>query len=342
VSPKSFAVLSLLTAAALFAALTMIAGDRGEGLAAGEGEAAIPGLLQKANDAGKIIIEHADGKITLTSGPAGWTVKEGSGYAARTVKIKRSVLGLAQLTLSEPKTRLERKFAKLELLDPTTKGANSKRVRLFDKAGKSIGDIIVGKRRPSLAGTTGGGLYVRRPGEDQTWLAAGDADISKDIVDWLEQKIVHLDSNRVKHVAIRHPDGETVNVAKAAPEESLFALYSMPKGKKLISETEPTTIGGALENLVLDDVKKEADADPFDPAKTITIDFTTFDGLMVRVRLFKQGDAYGLTIEASGDHEDVATITQRTKGWVYRIADYTASTFTRRMKDLVEDAKPKS
>jgi len=340
VSPKSFTALSLLTAAVLLAALVMIAGDRGDGRAAGVGEAAIPGLLQKANDAGKIIIEHADGKITLTSGEAGWVVKEAEGYWARSVKIKRSVLGLAQLILREPKTRLKKNFAKLELRDPTTKGAQSKRVRLFDKTGKAIGYIIVGKRRPSLAGTTGGGLYVRKPGQDQTWLAAGDADISRKIVEWLERKIVHLESKRVKHVAIRHPDGETVQVAKATPEETQFALYSVPVGKTLISQTEPTTIGEALEHLVLDDVTKQAQ--PLDPAKTITIDYTTFDELAVRVTMVKQDDAFWLKIEASGAHQDAAEITKRTKGWTYRIADHTASTFTRRMKDLVEDAKPKS
>ncbi len=341
-SPKSFTALSILTAAALIAALGIIAGDRNEGPAAGVGEAAIPGLLQKVNDAGSIIIEYSGGKITLTSGEAGWTVKEGAGYAARTVKIKRSVLGLAQLTFREPKTRLKKNFAKLDLLDPAAKGANSKRVRLFDKAGKAIGDIIVGKRRPSLAGTTGGGLYVRRPGEDQTWLAAGDADISEKIVDWLERKIIHLDSQRVKHVVIRHPDGETIEVVKATPEESLFSLNAIPAGKKLLSQTEPTTIGGALENLVLDDVKKDAEAVRFDPAKTLTIDFTTFDGLAVQVRLIKQNDKFWLKIEASGGNEDTTKITERTKGWVYQIADHTASTFTRRMKDLVEDAKPNS
>ena len=341
-SPKSFTALSILTAAALFAALVMVATDRNDGPAAGVGEAAIPGLLQKANDAGSIIIEHAGGKITMTLGEAGWTVKEGGGYSARTVKIKRSVFGLAQLTLREPKTRLKKNFAKLELQDTDVKGANSKRVRLFDKAGKAIGDIIVGKRRPSLAGTTGGGLYVRKPGEDQTWLAAGDADLSGKIVDWLERKIIHLEAKRVKHVVIRHPDGETLEVTKATPEESLFSLNAIPAGKKVASHTEPTTIGKALENLVLDDVKKDNLAVPFDPAKIITIDYTTFDGLAVRVRMVKQNGGFWIKVEASGEHQDAAKITRRTKGWVYRIADYSASILTRRVKDLVEDAKPKS
>ncbi|MBL4690128.1 MAG: DUF4340 domain-containing protein [Rhodospirillales bacterium] len=341
-SPKSFIVLSLMTATALVAALVMIAGDRVYRPAAGVGNAALPGLLGKANDVASILIEHAGGIIALSSGEAGWTVKQRSGYAARTVKIKRSILGLAQLTLKEPKTRLKQKFAKLELQDPAAQGARSKRVRLFDKAGREIGDLIVGKNRPGRAGRTAGGLYVRKPGEDQTWLAAGTTDLSKKIIDWLERKIVHVDAKRVKRVVIVHPGGETIEVVKATAEESLFSLNATPAGKQLISIFDLSAIGKTLANLVLDDVKKAADAAPFDPAKTITIDVTTFDELKVRVRMTERDGAFWLKLEASGEHEDAAKITARTKGWVYRIADYTASSLTRRMKDLVEDAKQKS
>jgi hypothetical protein len=341
-SPKSFIVLSLMTATALVAALVMIAGDRVYRPAAGAGNAALPGLLGKANDVASILIEHAGGAIALTSGEAGWTVKQRSGYAARTVKIKRSILGLAQLTLKEPKTRLKQKFAKLELQDPAAQGARSKRVRLFDKAGREIGDLIVGKNRPGRAGRAAGGLYVRKPGEDQAWLAAGATDLSRNIIDWLERKIVHVDAKRVKRVVINHPDGEAVEVVKATAEESLFSLNAIPSGKKLLSILDLTSIGKALANLVLDDVRKATDVAPFDAGETTTIDVTTFDGLSVRVRMVKRDAVFWYQIDASGTHEEAAKINARTKGWVYRITDYTASPFTRRMKDLVEDAKPKS
>ncbi|NQV84355.1 MAG: DUF4340 domain-containing protein [Rhodospirillales bacterium] len=341
-SPKSFIILGFLTITTLVAAVVMVANDRVLRPVAGAGDPAIEGLLQKANDIGAITIEHNAGTIALTSGAAGWAVKERSGYAARTVKIKRSILSLAQLTLSEPKTRRTEKFAKLELQDPKTPSAQSKLVRLFDRAGTEIGALIVGKRRPGFAGTINGDLYVRKPGDTQTWLATGDADISKKSIDWLERKIVNIDAKRVKRVVLRHPDGEVVTIIKTTPEESLFALDAVPAGKKLLSAMEPTTIGKALVNLVLDDVRTAAAAGPFEAAKTITAEFSTFDGLMVRVRLVERSGAFWLTVEASGNHADAATITARTKGWVYRIADYTASTFTRRMKDLVEDATPKS
>jgi hypothetical protein len=342
VSLKSFSALSILTAIALFGALTVIATDRDVGLAIGVDEAAIPELLQKINDVEKIIIDHSGGKITLISDEGGWVVEEVSGYKARTAKIKRAILGLAQLKLSEPKTRLESNYSKLELLDPITKGAKSKQVHLLDRRGRTIGNIIVGKRRPSISGTTSGGLYIRNPGKSQTWLAEGDVDISNNITEWLERKIVNLNSKRVKKVTIRHADGEILEVSKKTPEEPLFSLKSIPAYKKIASKTEPSTIGKALENLMLDDAKKEAFAPPLDVEKSLVADFTTFDGLEIRLHLFNQDEKFWVIIEASGKHKDAAKISKRTKGWVYQIANYSASILTRRMKDLVEDAKPKS
>ena len=341
-SLKSLSALSILTAFVLFGALTMVATDQDFGPAAGVDEAAIPGLLEKINDVRKIIIEHSGGKITLTSNEGDWAVKEASGYTARTAKIKRVVLGLAQLKLSEPKTRLKSNYSKLELLDPNTKESKSKRVQLLDGRGRTIGNIIVGKRRPSISGATSGGIYIRNPNKSQTWLAEGDVDISKNITEWVERKIVNLNSKRVKKVIIRHADGEILEVSKETPEESLFSLQSIPVHKQIASKTEPSTIGKALENLVLDDVKKEAGAPQLDVAKSLIADFTTFDGLAIRLHLFNQDERFWIIIEASGEHKDASIITKRTKGWVYQIADYSASILTRRMNDLVENVKPKS
>ena len=306
------------------------------------GEAAVPELLEKINDVEKIIIEHSKGKITLSNDDKSWSVIEINGYTARSSKIKRTILGLAQLKLSEPKTQLKKNYPKLELLDPATKEAKSKRVYLFDKGGKTIGDIIVGKRRPSIAGSNVGGLYIRYPGKRQTWLAEGDVDISSNITEWLERKIINLNSKRIMQVSIRHKNGDLLEVYKKSPEELIFLLKNIPVNKKITSETEPSTIGKALENLVLEDVKKEAIAEPFSMAESLTADFVTFDGLSVRLHQFKQDGKFWLKIKASGNHKDTAVINKRTKGWVYQVADYSGSILVRRMKDLVEDLTPKS
>ncbi len=345
-TPKTFIWVAVSTAVALVAVAVSLGRDTGYRPAAGTGEKVFPGLLEQVNDVASIVIENADGKITLENGIRGWTMKDREGYPARTVKIKRSVLGLAQLQLSEAKTRRQEKYAKLELQDlgapGTNKNVKSKRVKLFDGAGKVVADLLVGKRRGTLAGTSGGGLYVRKPGDPQTWLAAGDVNFSGTPETWLERKIVDIKGARVQTVVIRHPDGETVKLSKAAETTKDFTLEALPEGKKVTLQFDLNAIGKALANLQLDDVKKDArgSGGGFDDDAAVATEVLTFDGLFVQVRIIKRDGAHGLLLEATG--EAAEAITARTKGWIYKISDYTASTLTKRLGDLVEDEKPKS
>ncbi len=342
-TPKTFIWVAVSTAVALAAVAVSLGRDTGYQPAAGAGEKVFPGLLKRVNDIASISIEHAGGTVTLENGAKGWTMKDRQGYPARAVKIKRSVLGLAQLQLHEAKTRRKEKYAKLELRDigapvtnkGTDKGVKSKRVKLFDAAGTVVADLIVGKRRDTLAGTTGGGLYVRKPGDQQTWLAAGDANFSGTLENWLERKIVDIKGARVQTVVIRHPDGETVKVSKAAEKTKDFTLDTLPEGKKVIIQFDLNAIGKALADLQLDDVKK--DTGGFDGDTATATEVLTFDGLFVQVRIIKRDGANWIRLEATGDKAN--GITARTKGWVYKISDYAASTLTKRTKDLVEDVK---
>ncbi len=338
-TPKTFIWVAGSTAVALAAVGGSLGRDTGYRPAAGTGEKVFPDLLERVNDVAGVVIESANGKITLENGTRGWTMKEREGYPARTVKIKRSVLGLAQLQLSEAKTRREEKFAKLELQDLDVKGAKSKRVKLFDGAGKVMADLLVGKRRGTLAGTTGGGLYVRKPGDQQTWLAAGDANFSGTTESWLERNIVNIKGARVQTVVIRHPDGEIVKLSKAAETTKDFTLDTLPEGKKVNLQFDLNAIGKVLADFQFDDVKKDSggfDDDTAVRGMTAT-EVLTFDGLFVQVRVIKRDGAHWLRLEATG--EGAEKITARTKGWIYKISDYAASNLTKRLADLVEDVK---
>lgn len=351
-SPKTFIQIAAATAVAVIAAGLSLGRPGGDRMAAGTGDAVFPGLIERVNDVASIVIEHAKGRITIEHGDTGWTVKESDGYAARAVRVRRAILGLAQLRLLEPKTRMKEKYAKLDLDDPDAKDSTSRRAQLFDKDGKLLADLIVGKSRPKLPGTTTGGIYMRKPGDEQTWLTAGGADITAERRDWLEQKIVDVKRQRVRRVVIRHPGGETLSFSKASPEARDMTLDDMPAGKKLLRLSGPNAVAGALSNLLLDHVRQ--DRGPFDPAKTVRADYTTFDGLSVRLQISKFDDLTWIRLEASAEEglpppkegksaaEEARELKARTGGWIYAISDYAASNLTKRIADLVGDAKPGS
>ncbi len=110
----------------------------------------------------------------------------------------------------------------------------------------------------------------------------------------------------------------------------------------MILQFDLNAIGKALADLQLDDVKK--DSGGFDDNTAVrgmtATEVLTFDGLFVQVRIIKRDGAHWLRLEATGEEDE--EITARTKGWVYKISDYTASTLTKNLADLVEDEKPKS
>ncbi|MCH7936811.1 MAG: DUF4340 domain-containing protein [Proteobacteria bacterium] len=346
-SPKAFAALFIITAVALAAAGFGIAQDRGFRAAEGVGEKVFPKLLDRVNDTASMVIDHAGGRITLRRGAGGWTFKEKLDYPAREVKIKRAVLGLAELKLAEPKTKAPEKFSKLELRDPGSDGAKSRLATLYDKDGALLAEIIVGKRRRTLPGSVTGGVYIRRPGENQTWLASGGAEITDEWLNWLERKIVDVESTRVKRVVIRHPDGQTLSVSKATAESEDFTIDDMPEGKKLIFKSGPNAVGASLSALQLDDIEKGSPA--FDPKATVSTEVTTFDGLSVKVMTAKRDGDFWLRLEVTGEaggdgeaSKEANEIIARTGGWTYKISAYAASNIAKRMENLVEDVKPKS
>lgn len=342
-SPRTFTVVAAATIIAVLAAVVALVQTRGGPEVAGAGDRVFPELLDRVNDVSALVIDHAKGRITLERGQEGWTVKESDGYPGRKVKIQRALLGLAEMHFLEPKTRLKEKYAKLNLRDQTEKGSRSKRVKLFDGEGKIVADILVGKERANLGGDKSVSLYVRRPGDVQSWLAAGTADITAIKRDWLERKIVNLEAKRIRSIVIHHPDGEVVILSKASPEAKDFTLDTIPKGKELIDPSGPNTVGRALADFLLDDARK--DSRPFDSAKQTTADFTTFDGLTVKTRIVKRRGKHWMRLEATGENgaaKEARDINARTAGWVYGISEYSASNLMKRLGDLVEDEKPKS
>ena len=350
--PRTFVALAAATLLAVVAAAVAVNQHRGFVTPVAAGEPVFPGLIDRVNDVASMVVEFGRGKVTLERGKSGWTVKESDDYPARAVKVRQVILGIAELKLLEPKTAKKENLAKLDLQEPDAKDARSKRVKLFDGAGKPMADIIVGRRRQALPGTTLGGIYLRRPGETQAWLAQGGPEVSDERRDWLERTIIDIDGKRVKRVVIRHPDGETVTISKAAPEAENFTLENVPAGKDPIGPAGINYVGGALHFLELDDGGK-AKA-PFDAASTVTADFTTFDGLTVQALVTERNGKKWVRLDVSPvagaperkdgppAAEEAKKIAERINGWVYRISDYAASNLTKRMQNLVEDKKAKS
>ena len=303
------------------------------------GRPVLPRVAAEPQDVAKVVVKHSAGTATFLRHGNTWTVAEKSGYPADAAKMRKLLLGLAEITYVEPKTAEPSLYKRLNVEDPNAEKSQSALVEVYDGQGAALGSVIAGRRRIDELGGGTDGVYVRLPNEARSWLARGTLDLDSDIVQWLDRRIVDIGESRTKEAVLQQPDGTMLTISRDKPEDK-FAVKDLPSNRKLKSDTgmvEPATV---LQAFDLTDVKAAAEAGfPKDGLGTAT--YTTFDGLVVKVELAKLGDTDWIRLSATGSGDDKVkteadTLNKRWAPWVYGIAPYKAGALRTKVEDLLE------
>jgi Domain of unknown function (DUF4340) len=333
--------LILLMAATLamvvLAAVALATSDSGAGHA-GADVRALPALADKLGQVASVDIRRNGLHLTFVRSGDNWLVAQKSDYPADLGKIRRIVLALADMTLVEPKTSDPNLYPRLQVEDPG-KG-KSTLVTIKDKAGADIADLIVGKRNFDRLGEGNDGVYVRKPGDPQSWLARGSLDFSDDMANWLARRIVDIPDKRVAKVGLTQPDGAALLLSRAKPDAK-FAVENPPKDAKYKSDAALGEPAMALETLDLEDVLPSAKMPVPDKGVT-TASYTTFNGLTVTVKLFRHDDKNWIALAASGAGkaaDEAKKIDAKVSRWVYAIPSYKAKMIETKLADLLEPPK---
>jgi len=305
---------------------------------AGTDQRALPALAGRLGDVASVAVQRNGLDLTFVRDGDNWLVAQKSDYPADAGKIRRTVLALADMTLVEPKTSKPDLYPRLEVEDPG-KG-KSTLVAIKDNAGADIARLIVGKRRYDRLGEGNDGVYVRKPGDAQSWLARGSLDFSDDMPNWLARRIVDIPDSRVARVSLTQPDGATLTLSRARPDAK-FALDNPPKDAKYKSDTALGEPAMALETLDLEDVQPAAKLPVPDKGVT-TASYTTFDGLTINVKLFQHDNKNWLAVGATGAGkaaDEAKKIDGWVSRWVYSIPSYKAKMIETKLADLLEPPK---
>ena len=295
----------------------------------------LPEIGKRLGEVDRVTLVHGDAKTTLLRRGENWVVEEKGDYPADGPKLHKTLLGLADLRYVEEKTRKPELYSRLEVEDAGKAGAKSTLITVSDAKGSLLGEIIAGKRRIDELGGGTDGIYVRKPGNAQSWLASGTLDLPDDVAQWLDRSIVDVPNDEVKEVVLTQPDGGSLDIARDKPEATL-ALKGAPKDTKLKSDdvlVEPTT---ALASLTLSDVRPAASM-PLPEAGVSHAVFTSFDGLTVKVALFDQDGKSWAKFEVSGGgatEKQAATLNAKLSPWVYAIPDYKAKSLRTKLADV--------
>src|SRR5271155_167132 len=335
---RSLILLGSATGVLVAIAIVVLAsGDRGVSRAA-PGQPAFPALAAKLGDVASVTVSRNGTTMTFIRDGDSWLVAEKGNYPANAAKISQIVRAMADLTLVEPKTRNPDLYSRLEVEDPGN--GKSALVAVKDKSGGDLAQAIVGKRRYDRLGAGNDGVYLRKPGEAQTWLARGTLDPSGDPASWLDRQIIDISEKKIAKVTLTQADGSKLVLSRTAPDAH-FAVEDAPADAKFKSETTTSGLATALETLDLDDVKPAGEL-PVPDKDVVTASFMTFDGLTVDLRLMERDKSNWIAISATGSgpaEAEAKKIDDKVSHWTYAIPAYKASLLKTKLADLVEPAK---
>jgi hypothetical protein len=211
-------------------------------------------------------------------------------------------------------------------------------LRLKDDQGGIIAETIVGKKRWDAFGGSKSGTYVRKPGDQQTWLSNGDLDVSLNVRDWVQAGVLDVPAAKIAKLTVEIPGEEPLVIARDAADTAKHALLGLPEGKKLKDGAGIDAIVRAVANIELEDVRKAAAAPAASDVSLAKIEAD--GGLAITVRLRKEGDDTWVSFEATGAEGDAKKtaedIVKRTQGWEYKVPTYKAQAILKRRPDLIE------
>jgi hypothetical protein len=324
----------VLVGLAIFAVAT---GNRGVSRAA-PGERAFPALAQKLGEVASVTVLHDGSTLTLIRDGDGWLVAEKGNYPANAAKISQIMRAMADLPLVEPKTREAGLYPRLEVEEPGA--GKSTLISVKDKSGGLIAEVIVGKRRYDRLGAGNDGVYLRRLGDPQAWLARGSLEAAGDPPSWLDRRILDISEKQIARVTLTQADGTKLVIARAAPDAN-FAVENAPADAKFKGQTAIAGAATALETLDLDDVEPAAQL-PIPDKDVVTASFVTFDDLTVDVRLLERDKTNWIAISAAGSgaaEAEAKKLGEKVARWTYAIPGYKANLLRTKLIELLEPAK---
>lgn len=352
--------LAVVTAASVAGAAVLVRDRSPARSSAAGGTPAFPALAGKPGDVAQVVVARADGGYTLTRKGDQWVLADRADYPAKADQVSPAVAVLADLRLTEPKTQRAELLPRLEVDDPAKPGAKSTLVTLRNAQGQEVGKIILGKSRPDSLEHPRAGIYVRKPGEQQAWVAEGDPRVKAKATDWLDTNFLSLKVDRVREAATIAPDRSRLVINRAKPEDKDFAIYNQPADVKVKAQSGVNDVAGVLDGIAFEDVQA-ATAIVFPATGASQAEFRTFDGMVVRVTLGEdkgatwgrfevvtepwrktEGDKTTMVEPTDEVKKEAQDLNNRLRNYVFKLNDYTVKKLLTRLGDLTEKDEKKS
>lgn len=311
-----------------------------------QAQPAFPGIATRLASAARIEVKGPDASLVLlrqgAGADAGWAIESKAGFPAKLDRVREVLAGLSELVLSEPRTANPELLERLGLEDPARPGAKSLLLTVRDAQGSVLAELVVGRRRVRVQGNVPEAVYVRRPAETQAWLAEGNLRVDADPLLWAERDLV--DVKRARVARIEGGAGEDAFALARGSASDPWALRDAPEGPPLDPE-KADDLARALEWFAFNDVRAAATLAAAPPSGRFVAH--SFDGLTVAVEVRRHdGKVFALVEPSAGPdaapevQREAATLTARTRGFAFEIADWKAETLLAGRTSLLKQPEP--
>src|SRR5581483_81527 len=112
----------------------------------------------------------------------------------------------AALETRDPKTANPQWYSYIGV-DAPDKGGSGVRITAYDEKGHVLADLIAGKTVDIGDPNGSQGLFVRKPGEQQSWLAQSWFTPKSDIADWMDRDVLQIDRSCIQETDVQPASG---------------------------------------------------------------------------------------------------------------------------------------
>lgn len=352
--PNTFFGFLAVTVVVVVAAGFSITSRYGSAAVDQDSERMFPALTTAINEVSEISVQDKEKTLKVARDGDKWVLPDRNNYVASDEIVRDILVGLSELRVREAKTKKPSLYSRLQVEDLSAKDAKSVLLKVKGKDGKLLVDVIVGKINAEIAGPTETGRYLRKTGDEQSWLVSGKLVVPDGVDKLVQPQFMDVESSRIDTVVVTQPDGKFMSVKREKPEDTKFKLLNLPEGRAIEYQSDIDNMGDGLDKLDLEDVHAAATL-KFPADKTIKTEIRTYDGLIVNVEMFEDEKAevfWGKFKASVADDaakkdevtKEAAKINAVVANWAYQLPAYKYRYMSRKFSDVLkkpEDKKKK-
>jgi len=316
--------LFLLTVLGVFVAVWAVWSESAPSFRTGDGtEPIFPALAGIDPEISGLNVETRDYTLQLKKAGNNWTARSHADYPVRSAPAMSLVSALAAMRPLEAKTRNETWYPIIGVEDRATPDSKSRLVTITGNE-RVLAEALVGKVSASLGADLIGGTFVRKPGDVQSWLVTGVAEVPGSLQEWFEP-LFNIPGPSLSRITITEGDEVLLAAVKPAPDASFqieTVSPSLANEGRVLEQVLMRRIAGVLVSAQFNNVRPASGVAALPNKRKVA--FVTSDGLELTAEVSQLDTVPWVVFHASAPPQSssatlAAEIAGRTEGWAFQL-----------------------